>query len=164
MNAQIRTFDTGATRDTDANKPDFEGFLSPSVIERYGQYMNKNRLQKDGSIRDSDNWQKGIPLSAYMKSGFRHFIDWWRGHRSEEDVEEALCALIFNASGYLHEVLKASDFYAVGARVVVSDGVFKNRTGFIQSVDRSDPALTYLVNLGEDEPGWFGEDYLEPLE
>ena len=27
-----RVFETGATRDTDAGKPDYEGFLSPLVI------------------------------------------------------------------------------------------------------------------------------------
>lgn len=105
----MRTFETGATRDQDANKPDFEGFLSPLVLDRYAEYMHKHRKQVDGTLRDSDNWQKGIPLAAYMKSGWRHFRDWWkehRGYRTNEGLEEALCALIFNASGYLHEVLR----------------------------------------------------------
>lgn len=109
----MREFETGATRDGDTNKYDYEGFLSPLVIERFGAYMHKHRQQADGKLRDSDNWQKGIPLDAYMKSGWRHFIDWWKNHRSADSakdadaVEEALCALIFNAQGYLHEVLKA---------------------------------------------------------
>jgi hypothetical protein len=105
----IRTFKSGATRDTDETKLDFEGFYSPLVMVRFAQYMNKHRKQSDGNIRDSDNWQKGIPKDAYMKSGFRHFIDWWMHHRDlngREDIEEALCALIFNAQGYLFEVLK----------------------------------------------------------
>lgn len=106
---QIREFDTGATRDTDTNKYDYEAFLSPLVIEAFGRYMHKNRLQKDGTLRDGDNWQKGIPQEAYMKSGFRHFVEWWKAHRkieSDENLEDALCALIFNAQGYLHEHLK----------------------------------------------------------
>lgn len=105
----VRTFTTGATRDLDNEKPDFEGFLSPLVIARYGQYMHKHRRQPDGSMRDSDNWQRGIPRDAYMKSGWRHFHDWWMEHRgfaSREGLEDALCALIFNAMGYLHEILK----------------------------------------------------------
>ena len=61
----VRVFDTGATRDQDTTKPDFEGFLSPFVIERFGEYMSKHRVQVDGSIRDSDNWQKGIPFCGY---------------------------------------------------------------------------------------------------
>ena len=104
----MRTFDTGATRDTETGKLDYEGFLSPLVLERFAEYMNKHRVQADGTLRDSDNWQKGIPKEAYMKSGWRHFMDWWkehRGHESREGLEEALCAVIFNAQGYLHEVL-----------------------------------------------------------
>jgi len=105
----IRTFDTGATRDTDVKKPDYEGFLSPLVIERYGQFMMSHQKQADGSIRASDNWQKGVPKDVYIKSGFRHFMDWWKFHRGrwrKDLMEEALCALMFNVMGYLHEHLK----------------------------------------------------------
>ena len=106
---RMRTFDTGATRDTDAGKLDYEGFLSPLVLRRYAEYMHQHRTQSDGALRDSDNWQKGIPLDAYMKSGWRHFMDWWGYHRhiilSNQRVEDALCAIIFNASGYLHQLL-----------------------------------------------------------
>ena len=106
---KIRSFTTGATRDTDEGKYDYEGFFSPLVIERFAEYMNKHRKQSDGNLRDSDNWQKGIPLCAYMKSGWRHFIDLWkehRGYRTKDGIEEALCALLFNVQGYLHEYLK----------------------------------------------------------
>lgn len=105
----MRQFETGATRDSDNQKIDYEGFLSPLVLERFGRYMHQHRLQADGRLRDSDNWQKGIPRTAYMKSAWRHFVDWWHGHRgarTREQLEEALCATIFNAQGYLHELLK----------------------------------------------------------
>jgi hypothetical protein len=104
----VRTFDTGANRDVDHEKYDYEGFLDPDVIERFGAYMHKNRHLRDGSIRDSDNWQKGIPLPVYMKSLWRHFMDLWRAHRGKADldIEEACCALMFNVMGYLSEVLK----------------------------------------------------------
>jgi hypothetical protein len=107
-----RVFDTGASRDTDENKLDFEGFLSPLVLQRFAEFMHENRHMKDGSTRDSDNWQKGIPLNAYMKSGWRHFMDWWSDHRnhdSSENIEVALCALLFNVQGYLHEILKEGE-------------------------------------------------------
>lgn len=106
----IRTFDTGATRDTDHDKLDFEGFLSPRVLEAFAWYMHANRLQKDGSLRDSDNWQKGIPVDAYMSSMWRHFFDVWKCHRglhTTSDIETNLCALLFNVQGMLHEVLRA---------------------------------------------------------
>jgi len=66
--------------------------------------------------RTSDNWQNGIPKEVYMKSGFRHFMDWWkehRGYKSRDGVEEALCSLIFNASGYLFEILKEKENYKI---------------------------------------------------
>jgi hypothetical protein len=103
-----RKFETGATRDTDEGKYDYEGFLSPLVIERYAEYMHSNRMQSNGVMRDSDNWQKGIPKSAYMKSAWRHFFDMWKEHRgiaTKDGMEVALCALMFNVMGYLHELL-----------------------------------------------------------
>jgi len=110
VNAPIRRFDSGATRDLDASKLDYEGFLSPLVLRRFAEYMHSNRTMADGSVRDSDNWQKGIPEVAYIKSGWRHFFDWWCEHRgvdTKEGIELALCGLLFNAMGYLHEHLKA---------------------------------------------------------
>jgi len=106
----IRQFETGATRDTTEGKLDYEGFLSPLVLECFADYMNDHREQSDGSLRDSDNWQKGIPLDVYMKSGWRHFFDWWKQHRklrTKATTEVVLCALLFNVMGYLHEYLKA---------------------------------------------------------
>jgi len=108
----IRKFDTGATRDAEVGKLDYEAFLSPAVLERYAQYLHKHRVQADGSLRDGDNWQKGIPRNAYMKSAVRHLLAWWKIHRGvieKEDLEESLCAVIFNSSGYLFELLKAKN-------------------------------------------------------
>lgn len=104
----MRQFETGATRDADADKPDYEGFICPLVVERYGQYMHKHRRLPDGSMRPSDNWQRGIPLDAYASSLWRHTQDFHKAHRgyAAPDIEDSLCALIFNASGYLHELLK----------------------------------------------------------
>src|SRR6476660_8998418 len=105
--AEMREFATGATRNLDDERLDPEGFFSPVVLERYMQYMHKHRKQADGKLRDSDNWQKGIPLEAYMKSKWRHFFESWRLHRGGlGDMEESLCAEMFNTMGYLHEILK----------------------------------------------------------
>lgn len=107
--AAKRVFSTGATRDTVAGKIDYEGHLSVLALEAYGTYMDYNRLMKDGSARPSDNWQLGIPRDQYMKSGLRHMFDWWKYHRGfsiKENIVWALCGVLFNASGYLHELLK----------------------------------------------------------
>lgn len=109
----MRKFDTGATRDTDDGKLDYEGFLSPMVLRKFAEYMHENRVCADGTLRSSDNWQKGIPLDVYMKSAFRHFMHWWELHRDGEAVDEngnqvtfedAIRALLFNAMGYLYEL------------------------------------------------------------
>lgn len=112
MIKNIRTFKTGATRDTEEGKYDYEGFLSPVVLQAYGKYMHKHRKQSDGKLRDSDNWQKGILRDVYLKSLWRHFMDVWSEHRgvtSRDGIEDALCGVIFNAMGYLFEYLKLKE-------------------------------------------------------
>lgn len=109
----IRTFATGATRDVDTEKLNYEGFVSPLVLERYARYMHRHRRQADGQLRAADNWQKGITRDAYMESGLRHVLDVWMHHRglphlAREPLEESLCAALFNLNGYLFETLKAA--------------------------------------------------------
>ncbi len=108
---KIRTFETGANRDQDTSKLDYDGFISPLALEAFGTYMNFNRSLADGTQRDSDNWQKGIPLDVYRKSMWRHFFDVWRvmrGYSIQENLIWALCGLMFNIQGILHETLKAN--------------------------------------------------------
>ncbi len=116
---KMRTFAKGATRNSAEGKFDYEGFLSPAVLKAYASYMHTHRKQADGKLRDSDNWQKGIPKDVYMKSMWRHFFDVWymhRGYKAESvedghDItkEEALCALLFNVMGYLYEELEHAE-------------------------------------------------------
>jgi hypothetical protein len=104
----MRAFGTGATRDQDTTKLDFEGFLSPLVLERYAEYMHSKRYLPDGSMRDSDNWQLGIPVQVYIKSLFRHFFAVWKAYRAGKlsSSTEDMCAVLFNQMGLLHEILK----------------------------------------------------------
>lgn len=105
----MREFSTGATRDKEDGKLDYEGFLHPWVIDCFAEYMHKHRIQADGELRASDNWQKGIPRSAYMKSAWRHFIDVWKHHRGidgREGMKTAICATMFNLQGMLFEIIK----------------------------------------------------------
>lgn len=102
----LRTFDSGATRSPLGDKLQYEGYLSPIVIRRFAQYMKKHQTQSDGKQRAADNWQNGIPKESLMDSGYRHFIDWWLHHRgygqdATEDLQESLCALLFNVMAYL---------------------------------------------------------------
>ena len=108
----MRNFKTGATRDTEEGKLDFEGFISPIVIQKYAEYMHENRIQADGKLRDSDNWQKHFGKDHYsvcMKSMFRHFFDVWtehRGGKSREGMEKALMGTMFNIMAYADKYFK----------------------------------------------------------
>jgi hypothetical protein len=108
---KMRTFDTGATRDNDETKLDYEGFLSPLVLESYGKYMHKHRTLRDGSVRGSDNWQKGFGEHHYdvcMKSLIRHIVDVWKEHRgipTPDGMESAINAAMFNLQAYQHQRL-----------------------------------------------------------
>jgi hypothetical protein len=106
----MREFDSGAIRDSDDGKLDYEGCQSPLVMERYAQYMMEHCTQADGKKRSTDNWQKGFGLSVLIKSMFRHFVAVWFMHRGlrQGDITDSLCALKFNVDGYLYEVLEAN--------------------------------------------------------
>jgi len=119
----MRTFDSGATRDTADGKPDYAGYFSPLVFRAYGEYMLRHQRQTDGTLRASDNWKKGMPKDVCLSSGFRHFIDWWSEHEgcgSRDGMIDALCGLIFNASAYLHEYLKAQETVERGCYTCVN--------------------------------------------
>ena len=49
-----RTFNSGASRDTDLGKLDYEGSLSPLVLKKYVEYMQRNNNTKSG-VRKCDN-------------------------------------------------------------------------------------------------------------
>lgn len=107
---EIRTFETGATRDSDEGKHDYYGYRSALVTRRFGEYMTKHRKQADGAMRASDNWKKGIPATASIASLNRHLEDvnlYFEGHGicANEPIEDALCAVMFNAQSMLLEVL-----------------------------------------------------------
>jgi hypothetical protein len=114
-----RKFESGATRDLDEAKHDYEACLSPLVLERYGEYMLQCSYLSDGTRRPDDNWMKGIPITSYMKSMLRHVFHVWKLHRGfkvEEkgksvDIETALCGVLFNTMGYLFELLKVKKEY-----------------------------------------------------
>ena len=109
----MRKFDTGATRDTAEGKLNYRRFFSSKVLKRRAEYMEKHRYQADGQVRDPDNWKKGIPLEAYADSTWRHHWELWalleEGKTAGEEVEEAICALMFNLEGYLYEILKPNN-------------------------------------------------------
>jgi hypothetical protein len=110
----IRMFASGATRDTREGKLDFEAYLSPLVLVRYAEYMQKHQTRSDGTQREGDDWQKGMGKDVYAESLLRHLIDFWLLNREHEglatqDIQDALCGVIFNAMGYLFNELTGFD-------------------------------------------------------
>lgn len=115
----IRTFESGAVRDADDGKYDYEGFLSPAVLLAFAEYMHAHRKLADGTYRASDNWQSGIPKDQYLKSLIRHVLDLWLISRTGRSVRpetgeavslnETLGGILFNSQGYWHESLKVSE-------------------------------------------------------
>lgn len=152
----MREFETGAKRDGDDGKVDYEGHLSPLVIQAYGRYMHRHRKMADGSMRDSDNWQRGMPLDSYLKSGWRHLFDWWclhRGMTARETMEDALCGVMFNAMGYLHEYLKGDVNYRVGDLVQKTRG-YKFPGVVVSVFEKLDGEVRYVVEASNrDFPG-----------
>jgi hypothetical protein len=81
----------GATRTDSSIRDDPEGYLSPLVVQRYCEYMTLHRLQSDGEVRASDNWQNGDYGMVFLAAA---------------DAEEDLCALLFNVNVMLHYIIK----------------------------------------------------------
>lgn len=121
----VRQFKSGATRDTDEGKLVYTGFENPFVTKRFAEFMHRNRIQSNGSLRAADNWQKGIPRQAYHESLGRHVREFeqlhdrsrgldpaqWgkKGGVDREEMLDVLCAVIFNAQGQMLEILKGTE-------------------------------------------------------
>lgn len=103
----MRKFSTGATRDNDEQKINIIGSFSPLVICRFAQFMRNHNIKGGELKRDEANWKKGMPKQSYFESKARHFLDTWKTHEGYEigDIEEMLCADLFNTQGHLHELL-----------------------------------------------------------
>lgn len=144
MTNKVRTFDSGATRDTTVGKLSYVKALSPIVLQRYVQYLDAHRKQSDGSMREFDNWKNGIPEDTYLDGLGRHFIAVWllaQGYPASDNhgpvtLEDSLCAIIFGASGWLHELLK------------------KDEKKFVCPAGWEIYAMPNLIDVDTDDCGW----------
>ena len=104
----IRCYASGATRDAQAGKPQYAGYIGWRALIRYGEYMLKHQTGPDGQPRAADNWKKGIPPEDYVDSLARHMVDFFAAiERGDFEVaEEAACAIWFNSQGWLFERLR----------------------------------------------------------
>lgn len=104
----MRKFKGKAIRSELGDKNEYVRFISPIVIQRYGDYMRKHQITESGEKREADNWRDGIDDKAYLDSCFRHYLEWWKNNDGypSEDLEETLCAIMFNTMGRLHNLLE----------------------------------------------------------
>ena len=87
-----RQWDTGAVRDASEGKPQIT-FIYPEAVRRLAQRGT------DGAKKyDDHNWTKGIPLSAYVDSLYRHLNAYQMGDGSEDH----LGAIMWNAMGLMY--------------------------------------------------------------
>lgn len=70
-----RTFESGATRDVSLGKIHYYGFQHPLCDYSFGRYMNVHRKQKDGTLREPDNWWGGWDKKISLDSMARHVED-----------------------------------------------------------------------------------------
>jgi hypothetical protein len=98
----MRTFETGAVRDSDTNKEDYIETISWTAFKRYAKYMTSKK-----SRYGQGNFKKGIPIESYEQSLVRH-LQKYLANKYEDGTEEKdddhLSAMVFNLFGIMHEL------------------------------------------------------------
>lgn len=84
---QRSLFDTGAVRDA------MEGKGMPSLLPIAALRAASKRFEDGATKYGRDNWQKGIPLSRYIDSLYRHL---WQ-FMEDDKTEDHAGAIIWNA-------------------------------------------------------------------
>lgn len=85
------TFESGATRDIQPGKG------RPSLLPGWA-LIEVSKHFEDGAVKyGENNWTKGIPMSSFFDSAFRHMMSWKAGKTDEDHLRAAcwnmLCAL-----------------------------------------------------------------------
>jgi hypothetical protein len=169
---QRREFSTGAKRDMDDNKPRPD-LISPHALQRVGVHMAK------GAKKYGDrNWEKGMPVSIYIASLFRHLLAYQMGLRDEDHM----AAVMFNAQAILHfeERAKLGDTTAFemldeGAAKALQDELSREQLldqltalgQMLVGIDWGAPGKDRTAVGHYDADGWFlpdaGEEDTQPV-
>lgn len=97
----VRSFESGAIRDSEDSKEDYVETISWTAFRRYAQYMTSKKSQYG-----SGNFKKGIPIESYERSLVRHLQKYMENKYEQGVVEtdtDHLSAMVFNIFGILHE-------------------------------------------------------------
>lgn len=87
-----RTFSTGAVRDRGGDKPRID------LMSMVGLWKTGLHYAGGAEKYDARNWEKGLPLSEFIASAFRHLVLLADGNEDEDHVS----AVVFNLQGYDH--------------------------------------------------------------
>jgi hypothetical protein len=108
----MRTFETGAVRDSETGKADYVETISWTAFGRYADYMTGKKTKYG-----EGNFKKGIPIDVYETSMVRH-IQKYLANKYEgaqlEPAEDHLSAILFNVFGIMHEEARAHSADATG--------------------------------------------------
>ena len=101
-----REFETGAVRDKATGKGRFD-LVSPVGLRRLAIIYEK------GCIKYADrNWEKGIPVSAFIDSAARHINEYLAGEKTEDNLAMAC----WNLFGAMHMEERRPDLVDIPAR------------------------------------------------
>lgn len=85
-------FAGGAVREASTGNGRFD-LLPPIALFRLAKHY------ENGALKYADrNWEKGLPLSRFIDSAFRHLMKFMLGERKEDH----LAAILWNIAGYIH--------------------------------------------------------------
>ena len=82
-----RQFPTGAVRDRSRGKGRFD-LIEPELLFRLARHYEAGAIKYDDR-----NWEKGIPISCFVDSAFRHLTKYLQGGCADEDH---LAAVLWN--------------------------------------------------------------------
>jgi hypothetical protein len=86
------SFDTGSIREIVPGKGRYD-LISPRAIKRLAI-----RLEQGAEKYSDRNWEKGIPLSSFLNSAFRHLYQFLDG----DTTEDHLAAVLWNIHSLIH--------------------------------------------------------------
>lgn len=87
-------FSSGAVRDRQAGKG-LPHILPTIALKRLAKHFELGAVKYG-----KNNWRKGIPLSSFLDSAFRH----WCALAELQKDEDHACALLFNASCFIETI------------------------------------------------------------
>jgi hypothetical protein len=106
--AELIRYPSGATRSADAEQARYD-LCSPVALQAYAE-----RMGMGVPTHGERNWEKGLPVSVFIRHGMRHLVLWLMGDKSDDH----LAAWLWNAAGAVHVERTRPDLIDVPARTV----------------------------------------------